>query len=266
MKNPPDIRGRIPDWVPAPIARYYRESHEKYWPRYDAEPVIRVLEHERMREVGRQLLRKEKGAYVYQAKPQEWDAEWQAEFDPELHSLAGDDADSRQYRAMMELIDEVIECSGDNTGMKLPILFEPPTSFTVREVKQRYREVCDTADTLRHYSSKGRAYHWLYVTDEKILRDAEMVLRKRGAARYEHEMIFATTRKTKHGQKRAVVIKLGNTMQRLFGQKMSGTVARLVTVATGRTITIDSVKKWLQSGEGTPRVKKAPKKTQSLPD
>jgi len=34
-------------------------------------------------------------------------------------------------------------------------------------------------------------------------------------------------------------------MQRLFGQKMSGTIARLATVATGRTITKEAVKKWL---------------------
>src|SRR5262249_36027747 len=157
--------------------------------------------------------------------------------------------DSRQIKAMMELLLEVISHSVE-MGMKTPTT----TPFTIAEVEERYREACDIADTLRRYSIKGHADRRFPTADRELLRAAEMSFRKRGAEGYEREMKFATTNKTKtnHGRERTVAIRLWDTTQRLFGRKLGlGTVAKLATVAVGREITKPTVQNWV-----TPRMQK----------
>jgi hypothetical protein len=93
-----------------------------------------------------------------------------------------------------------------------------------------------------------------------------MMFNERGSERYEREMKFAFPNKSRHGRDRALVILIGDMMQRLFGQKMSGTIVRLAAAATGCKITKETVKKRLPAREGDPRVRKTPKKAKDLPD
>jgi hypothetical protein len=154
-------------------------------------------------------------------------------------TIEGDDAESRQNAAMINLFHEVMIRS---------LSMDKTTSTTAAEAEEKYRKACDMADTLLRGSVNGYAHadRWIYRADEEILRSAAMIYRKRGAEIYEREMKFATANKTRHGRERAVVIGIGDTTQRLFGKKRYGIVAKLATVATGREIARSTVQKcWL---------------------
>ena len=185
-----------------------------YYSRYeDLEVIVRLAGSECMRLFYEEIFRNDKGRYMYAA------------------NIEGEDADSRQDAAVIKLLDTVVKEAARAVIM-------PPT---IVEAKQRYQEL--------------HAMHLLLLrdmddfcfdkADSEVLRAAAMIYSKRGAERYEREVKFATVKKSSHSRDRKLVIQIGDTMQRLFGQKMSGTIARLATVATGRTITKEAVKKWL---------------------
>jgi hypothetical protein len=210
-----------------------------------------------MREVGLELFRKVNGAYVYpsvyQAKQLEkgwWD-----------NCFEGDDADSRQYKAVIMLLLNVAYYNMEMCTTRLARMV-----FTVAEIEERYRRACAMADALLRDADRvrgGRRFdkaegEILSKADGEILRKAAVIYREWRAARYKYEMKFATTYKSKKddGRERVVAIQLMDTVQGLFGEKVGyGIVRKLATVVTGREITRSMVQNWL-----TPVCKKRPKK------
>jgi hypothetical protein len=143
------------------------------------------------------------------------------------------DDSRRQVAAVIQLLNAAVR------AVKMRI---PPT-LTKAEIKQRYEVAVAMERLLTGYDLNDPCFGQ---ADWQVLDSAAAVYRKR-AENYAREIESAPRYRSGRSRDRALVIQIGNAMQRLFGVRgMYGTVANLATAALGHEIKVASVRVWLK--------------------
>ena len=164
-----------------------------------------------------------------------------------------EDADARHGEAMVALLDAIVRYA-----------MAPGITLTVREAEQRRDQALNTMEALSRDLVDFDGFNLRQPTavmedisadmeDISAVANAILVYRRLVEDRFQAEMKIATKNASNRHQDRWLVLKIAKVLERLYGKRLYGNTAAIVSELTGRKIKKSAVRYWAGPPKNTAR-------------